>query len=402
MLTIESTRSCGQTPRLLFLLEELSEPYELILREDAYFFRTHGRPGPIVRDGDLVFRHAAIAFRHLARTRGGGRLMPSDPIARTHVDEVIQDAWMGLGLVVALSLGLRRAGVPDDVTRGPILGTLRELDRMIGARDHVVGETLTAADCALAGLSRLGASMDLSSFPSIERYAAALESRPAFLRGRRRLAGVAGPDAVLSFWFGAPTTTERETIEKIRRWFVDGPALDATIRERFGATLEAALRGELNDWAQTPRGALALVVVLDQLARHAFRGDARAFDGTDAAVGVALAAVERGDLERLEDTAERSFLISPLHHAEDVELQRRHEALMAEIGRGAAPHERVMAEAGAEQSGKWRAIIERFGRFPHRNAVLGRETTPEEAAFLESFATVAPPKVAQAIGGPAA
>jgi uncharacterized protein (DUF924 family) len=131
------------------------------------------------------------------------------------------------------------------------------------------------------------------------------------------------------------------------------------------------LLGQLEQWRSTPLAALALVVVLDQFSRNMFRGTPRAFDGDPAALAAARGALERG-LDRLLSPAERTFMYMPFEHAEELAAQRRSLALFEALD----PNDMEYARRHHE-------IIARFGRFPHRNAVLGRESTPEEIEFLK-------------------
>jgi uncharacterized protein (DUF924 family) len=126
---------------------------------------------------------------------------------------------------------------------------------------------------------------------------------------------------VLRFWFESPARDHEDARRKMRRWFVDGPALDAEVKARFLPTLEAALRGELDAWADAPRSRLALVLVLDQFPRDAFRGTPRAWAGDAKAQALCVDALDRGMDEDL-DYVERAFLGMPLVHAEDLGLQR--------------------------------------------------------------------------------
>lgn len=152
------------------------------------------------------------------------------------------------------------------------------------------------------------------------------------------------------------------------RWFAHDPAFDAQLRTRFLALHEQALTGELDDYLDTPTGALALVLLLDQFPRNAFRGTARMFASDLEARMAAERALARGHDERVPD-ALRLFFYLPFEHSEDLADQERSVDLQ---------------EGMAEQS--WalehRDIIRRFGRFPHRNALLGRESSPEERAYL--------------------
>jgi uncharacterized protein (DUF924 family) len=172
------------------------------------------------------------------------------------------------------------------------------------------------------------------------------------------------PDDVLDFWFG-PDPVERP------EWFRADPAFDRTIAERFGALIEEALLGRLHDWAAAPRSALARVIVLDQFTRNAFRGTPRAFAGDPLALEAARRMVRERQDEALPDL-QRTFVYLPFEHAEDIEAQREALRLFARL-------------EGGDQGGwaqKHHDVIARFGRFPHRNAILGRSSTPEEIEFL--------------------
>jgi uncharacterized protein (DUF924 family) len=192
------------------------------------------------------------------------------------------------------------------------------------------------------------------------------------------------PADVLRFWFGPPVRDLDDGMSRLRRWFIDGPLLDAEVKQTFGATTEAALRGELDAWSSDARGRLALVIVLDQFTRHVFRGTTRTWEGDRKAQSLAFEAIDRG-LDAELDYFERTFLAMPLAHAEDLTLQRRSMAYAARVAATAPPHLARFAEVHVEQAAKYESIIARFGRFPFRNAILGRTTTAEEAAFLVDF-----------------
>ncbi len=171
---------------------------------------------------------------------------------------------------------------------------------------------------------------------------------------------LASIDDVLAFWFADPA-----------RWWRKDPAFDQEVRERFLALHEAIERGEREAWLETPRGTLAYVIVMDQFSRNVFRDSARAFASDERARAAARRGVDRGD-DRTLSADERSFLYMPFMHSENIVDQDRCVALFA----SAPPNQLRYAE-------RHRDIIRRFGRFPHRNAVLGRESTPEEEAFLK-------------------
>lgn len=174
---------------------------------------------------------------------------------------------------------------------------------------------------------------------------------------------MATPDTVLAFWF--------EEIQPAQWWKVD-PAFDELIRTRFGSLHEQAARCELFGWRATPQGRLAEVIALDQFARNIHRGTKLAFAADPLALALAQEAVAAGadlalPIER------RAFLYMPYMHSESAAIHAVGEPLMKE---GAAPgtHDFEL---------RHKAIIDRFGRYPHRNAILGRPSTPEELAFLK-------------------
>ena len=174
---------------------------------------------------------------------------------------------------------------------------------------------------------------------------------------------IATTDDVLGFW--------RTAGEK--KWFAKNDAFDAEIQSRFLPTYEAAAKGALSEWEATADGALALIIVLDQFPRNMFRRDARAFAADDAVRAVADRALARGfDQQVPEDM--RLFFYLPFEHSESLADQERAVALMGTLDN---PDLTRWAELHAE-------VIRRFGRFPHRNPVLNRNTTKEEKDFLDS------------------
>ncbi len=181
------------------------------------------------------------------------------------------------------------------------------------------------------------------------------------------------PADVLAFWFGGEG--EPGYGEFRDQWFRKDDAFDREVTDRFGDLYRRAAAGELDAWREEAEGCLALVIVLDQFPRNMFRGDARTHATDEQALEAAKYAIERA-LDRELPAFQRMFLYMPFMHAEDVEDQRRSVELF----------EGLAAEPGGpdvvEYAVGHREIVERFGRFPHRNAILGRGTTPEEAEFL--------------------
>lgn len=166
---------------------------------------------------------------------------------------------------------------------------------------------------------------------------------------------------VLDFWW----TSGGE------KWFAGGESFDQDCRSRFLATIEAAQKGELDDWAETPHGALALLIVLDQLTRNVFRGEPRAFAADARALALAEAALAKG-FDRAFPKEARFFFYLPFEHAEDMAAQERCVDLCRSLGVQEYYHYALIHMD----------VIRRFGRFPHRNPILGRDTTPAEAAYL--------------------
>jgi uncharacterized protein (DUF924 family) len=188
-------------------------------------------------------------------------------------------------------------------------------------------------------------------------------------------------DDLLSFWFGEPARDTPALSTKFKRWFMGGPDFDREIRERFAEAVEKALAGDLDDWARTTRGRLALIVVLDQFTRNIFRDTPRAFAGDVRAQKLAVEAFDT-HLEREVGFEQRIFLKTPFAHAEDLALQERSVTVTEELVADVADWQRPIFARGIEQARKYREVIARFGRFPHRNAAFGRASTPEEEVFL--------------------
>lgn len=174
---------------------------------------------------------------------------------------------------------------------------------------------------------------------------------------------------ILAFWFGPAPHAERDV------WFRKDDAFDATIRARFGDAVEAAIGGAYERWSATPRGALARILLLDQFTRNIHRGTPRAFAGDARALEIAARAVDAG-FDRELDAFERWFCYLPFEHAESAAVQERSLALFGALAEETGRRDPlVWAEKHA-------AVVRRFGRYPHRNALLGRPSTPDEIAFL--------------------
>jgi uncharacterized protein (DUF924 family) len=192
------------------------------------------------------------------------------------------------------------------------------------------------------------------------------------------------PEDVLAFWFPEGHDDDPASLEEqMRWWFRGGDPLDREIESEFEGILDEARRGELDGWAETSYGRLALILVLDQFARSIHRGtpEAYLFDGL--AQALVIDGIKRGMHEEL-TCAERTFFLLPLSHSEDLALHDVALPLVAQIVEEAPPEMREIYAYGLEQARRHRETIARFGRHPHRNPILGRDMTEEEETFLET------------------
>jgi uncharacterized protein (DUF924 family) len=191
-------------------------------------------------------------------------------------------------------------------------------------------------------------------------------------------------DAIVKFWFGELDETGMSGADYHRLWFSASPETDARCRRCFGERVVQAVGGELDNWADSDwthgdQGLVALVLLLDQFTRNIYRDTPAAFAGDAAALALAQRAIETGRYQRL-PAIHQAFLYMPLEHCEDPEVQDECVTLFEEL----------TAITGSEQMAGFtryaiahRDVIAQFGRFPHRNAILGRESTPAELAYLE-------------------
>jgi len=188
-------------------------------------------------------------------------------------------------------------------------------------------------------------------------------------------------ECVLDFWFGLTGTDGAFDPQKRDMWFRGGRHHDREIAERFGLLHTRAGVGDLESWTATPTGRLALIVLLDQFSRHIHRQTAAAFAHDAAARRLALDAIAAGADLAL-DPAQRAFIYLPLEHAEDEALQRDSVSAFHRLRAAVGDAHAAQYDEFLDYALRHQAVIARFGRFPHRNAVLGRPSTPEEAAFL--------------------
>jgi len=184
--------------------------------------------------------------------------------------------------------------------------------------------------------------------------------------------------AVLDFWFGPTGDPERENPRQI--WFRSTPEHDDRLRDLFLADYERAASGALEAWEAAPESALALVLLLDQVPRNIFRASPRTYATDPAALAVADRALARG-FDAALPPAWRKFFYMPFHHSEDLADQRRARSLAESLPEDRDPDPE---RGGLRRYGQpYIDVIARFGRFPHRNAILGRASTAEEIAFMQ-------------------
>ncbi len=189
------------------------------------------------------------------------------------------------------------------------------------------------------------------------------------------------PGDILAFWFADAARDPAKAMRRRLFWFRNS-AVDESISERFSDSVRCAARGEFTAWEEAAPSCLALVILLDQFPRNLYRGRAEAFEHDSRALDVASRGVAAGFLEQL-SFIEQAFFLLPYEHSEDVSVQRAGIGLLEQIVDEAAPEWEPSARVSLHFARRHLEIVERFGRFPHRNAVLGRSSTPAEQEYLE-------------------
>ena len=190
------------------------------------------------------------------------------------------------------------------------------------------------------------------------------------------------PAVVLEFWFGNAGDDTAIAQAQQKLWWSKNETVDADIRRRFGDLVESAAIGRFDQWAQDARGRLALILLFDQFPRNMYRDTPRAFAYDNLARELALAGITAGT-DRTLRAIERVFFYLPLEHSESADLQERCVALFTALAAGVPEADRKTFRGYVDYAVRHRDVIHRFGRFPHRNHILGRASTPEETAFLK-------------------
>lgn len=189
-------------------------------------------------------------------------------------------------------------------------------------------------------------------------------------------------DNILSFWFGAISDDAITATEKSRLWWSKHPEIDRDIKKRFEPCVQAAASGRLDAWAGTPTGRLALIVLTDQFPRNMYRDTPQAFGFDPMALAWSRDGIRAGMQQSLRPV-QRVFFYLPLEHSELLEDQRLSVALFRDLCANADARHRPVFEGFLDYAVRHHDVIERFGRFPHRNRILGRESTMAELEFLK-------------------
>jgi uncharacterized protein (DUF924 family) len=190
-------------------------------------------------------------------------------------------------------------------------------------------------------------------------------------------------EEILSFWFGPLTPDGLPVVDRSRLWFGFDRATDGHMRQRFEGCLAQASQGKLASWERQARGRLALILLLDQFSRNIDRATPRAFAQDEMALSLCLAGIDRGHDQEL-SAIERVFFYMPLQHCESLAMQDRCVEQYQRLLQGLAPGTAARLRDFLDHAQQHRDIIRRFGRFPHRNRILGRDSTAAEREYLHA------------------
>jgi len=189
-------------------------------------------------------------------------------------------------------------------------------------------------------------------------------------------------EEILSFWFAETPRDAFKIDGRMSLWFGDDHAMDEKISSLFGEEIEGASAGTLDDWAKTPRGRLALIILLDQFRRNIYRHSKEAFSRDHQVLKLTIHGMEIGHDRQLEPV-ERAFFYMPMQHSESLKVQDFSVRTFTTLAETVKPTLRATFSTFSQFAELHRDIVAQFGRFPHRNAVLGRKNTPEEEAYLD-------------------
>lgn len=189
-------------------------------------------------------------------------------------------------------------------------------------------------------------------------------------------------ETILQFWFGTAEDDLEVAKQCSKKWWKKNPQVDAEIHERFAGTVDAAASGQFDEWLSDARGRLAMIILADQFSRNMYRDTPRAFAYDSLALSWAKEGIALGADEALRPI-ERIFFYMPLEHSESIEDQEQAVSLTTNLAATVSPEKRELFEGFIGFAKRHRDIVQRFGRFPHRNAILGRDSSVQEAEFLK-------------------
>ncbi|UCD68928.1 MAG: DUF924 domain-containing protein [Betaproteobacteria bacterium] len=189
-------------------------------------------------------------------------------------------------------------------------------------------------------------------------------------------------ESILQFWFGMATDDLAVAEQRAEIWWKKRPPVDAEIRERFASVVDGAASGQHDAWLADPRGRLSMIILTDQFSRNMYRDTPRAFAFDPLALSWTKEGIASGADQALRPI-ERIFFYMPLEHSESIEDQERAVALITDLAAHVSSEKRKLFEGFVGFAKRHRDIVQRFGRFPHRNTILGRSSTPEELEFLK-------------------
>ncbi|MDH3694041.1 MAG: DUF924 domain-containing protein [Gammaproteobacteria bacterium] len=191
------------------------------------------------------------------------------------------------------------------------------------------------------------------------------------------------PNEILQFWFDDVVEKPERLAERNKFWFQSSPEIDGVIEERFKADVEAAANGQYDDWGKDAHDSLAFIILLDQFPRNFYRGTAQAFAHDSIALARCQEMIASNRLKGLQPI-ERSFALMPLQHSEDLDVQKQSVQCFSDLTQEAPAAFKQTLDNNYQFARDHLEIIEKFGRFPHRNAILGRESTEKELNYLTS------------------
>ncbi|MFK8051881.1 MAG: DUF924 family protein [Woeseiaceae bacterium] len=187
--------------------------------------------------------------------------------------------------------------------------------------------------------------------------------------------------SILDLWFRDRENNSPGLDGRMNYWFSENPEIDIHLRHRFGKTIKRAANGELDHWTKTPLGRLALILVLDQFRRNVYRGKPEAFSHDKVALKLCIEGAKAKQDQQL-SPIQKVFFFMPMQHVESQKVQAKSVIIFRSLIKHASPSEKETFETVSDFADLHRDIIEQFGRFPHRNAILGRESTAQEQEFL--------------------